>query len=64
MDVLTTDTYSPCQNKVEIVIIIIKIKPKRKRFKRNIPKRICYFGIVWEAEIYYCTAGKDGHPDL
>ena len=64
MEVQTTEPYSPCQNKAENVIKIIKGKAKIRRFQRNIHKRVWYFGMVWEAEIYYRTAGKDGRPSL
>ena len=60
MEVRTTEPYSPWQNKAESGIKIIKVKLKRRRFHRNIPKRFCYFGIVWQAEMYSRTAGKDG----
>ena len=48
--------------KSESVIKIIKRKAKRRRFQRNTPKRVWDCGMVWEAEIYYRTAGKYGHP--
>ena len=51
-DVRTTDPHSLWKNKSEGVIMIIKGKSKRRRSQRNIPKRVWYFGIVWEAEIY------------
>ena len=52
MEVRTTETYSPCQKKSESVINIMKIKANRRRFQRNIYKRVWDFGMVWEAEIY------------
>ena len=64
MEVRTTETYSPWQNKAEIVIKIIKGKDKIRRVQRNISKRIWDFVIVWEADIYSRTAGKDGRPSL
>ena len=64
MDVCTTNSHYPWKNKAEIVIKIIKGKSNRRRVQRNIPKRVWGVGIVWEADIYYRTAGKDGHPDL
>ena len=64
MEVQTTEPYYPCQNKAESVIKIIKGKAKRIRVQSNIPKRVWEFGMVWEAEIYSRTAGKDGHPAL
>ena len=30
----------------------------------NIPKRVWDFGMVWEADIYSLTAGKDIRPAL
>ena len=63
MEVQTTEPYSPWE-KSEIVIKIIKGKSKRRRVQRNITKRVWDFGMVWEAEIYYRTPGKDGRPDL
>ena len=59
MEVQTTEPYSPWQNKAESVIKIIKGKAKIRRVQRNIHKRVWYFGMVCEAEIYYRTAGKD-----
>ena len=64
MKVQTTDPYSPWQNKAENVIMIIKGKAKRRRVQSNKPKRFWGMGMVWEAEIYSCTAGKDGRPSL
>ena len=49
---------------IESIINIIKGKSKRRRFQMNIPNRVWDFGIVWEAEIYSRTAGKDWHPLL
>ena len=60
MDVRTTKTHYPWKNKAECVIQIIKGKAKRRRFQRDIPKRVWKFGIVWEYEIYSQTAGNDG----
>ena len=40
MEFRTTEPYSPCQNKSESVINIIKGKSKRRRVQRNIPKRV------------------------
>ena len=48
----------------ESVIKIIKVNAKIIIFQRNIPKRIWELGMVWEAEIYSRTAGKDGYPAL
>ena len=45
-------------------IKIIKGKSKRRRVKNNILKRVWDFGMVWEAEIYSRTSGKDGRPAL
>ena len=64
MDIRTTDSYYPWENKAESVIITIKGKYKRRRLQRNIPKRVWEFGMVWEAEIHSCTAGKYGGPAL
>ena len=64
MEVPTTEPYSPWKNKAESVIKIIKGKSKMRRVQRNIHKRVWYFGMVWEAEIYYCTAVKYGRPAL
>ena len=64
MEVQTTEPYSPWKNKAEIVIKIINENSKIKRVQRNMPKRVCYFGMVWEAEIYSCTTGKYGCPSL
>ena len=42
----------------------MKGKSKRRRFQRNIPKRVWQFGMIWEAEIYYRTTDKNGSPAL
>ena len=60
MEVQTTEPYSPWKNKAEMFIKIIKGEANRKRFQRNIHKRVWDFGMVWEGDIYYCTSGKDG----
>ena len=60
----STEPYSPWQNKAEGNIKIVKDKAKRRRIRRQVPKRVWDFGIVWEAEIYSCTAGKDGQTAL
>ena len=52
MDVRTTKPHSPCKNKMEIVIKIIKGKSKRTRVQINIPKKLWDFVIVYEYEIY------------
>ena len=64
MEVRTTEPYSPWKNKAESVIKTIKGESKRRRDQRNTHHRIRDSGMVWEAEIYYCTAGKYGHPSL
>jgi hypothetical protein len=64
IDNRTTEPYSPWQNKAENVIGIIKGKAKRRRIRRRVPKRCWDFGLVWEAEIYCRTAGKDERTAL
>ena len=64
MEVQTTEPYYPLQNKAEIFIKIIKVKANRRRFQRNIHKRVWDFGMVWKVHIYSRTAGKDGRPAL
>ena len=64
MEVQTTEPHSPCQNKSESVIKIIKVKSRRRRVQMNTTKRVWVFGMVWEADIYYRTTGKDGRPAL
>ena len=64
MEVRTTDPYYSWQNKAESVINIIKGKAKRRRIQRNTTKRVWDFFMVWEAEIYSRTPGKDGRPAL
>ena len=64
MEFQTTEPYSTLQNKAESINKIIKGKARRRRVQRNITKRVREFGMVWKADIYYRTAGKDGHPDL
>ena len=55
---------TPHGKKAESVIKIIKGKSNRRIFQRNIPKKVWDFGVVWEAEIYYRTAGKNECPAL
>ena len=64
MEVRTTEPFSLWQNKSESVIKIIKGKARKRRVQSNIPKRVCDFGMVLEAEIYSRTAGKYGRTDL
>ena len=64
IEVQTTETYSLWQNKAESVIKTIKGKAKRRRVQRNITNMVWDFGMVWEVDIYYQTAGKDVHPAL
>ena len=52
IDVHTTNPCSPWQNKAESVINIMKGKSNRRRVQINIPKKVWYFGMVWEADIY------------
>ena len=59
MEVQTTEPYSLWQNKAESVIKIIKGKANRRRFQKNTPKWVWYFGMVYEADIYSRTAFKD-----
>ena len=40
MEVRTTEPQSSCKNKAESVIERMKGKYKRRRFQRNIPKRV------------------------
>ena len=51
-------------NNYESVLKIVKLKFNSRRVNRNIPKRVWYFGMVWEAEINFRTAGTDGRPAL
>ena len=46
------------------MIKIIKDKAKHIRIRRRVPKLIWGFGLVWEAEIYLRTAGKDGRTPM
>ena len=62
--VQTTEPHSPWENITEIVIKIIKGRFNRRRVQRNIPKRVWDFVMVWEAEIYSRTEGKDGGLSL
>ena len=64
MDVRTNDPHYTWKNKAESVINIIKGKFKRIRVQMNILKKVWDFGMFWEAEIYYHTTGKYGHPSL
>ena len=59
IDVRTNETHSPCQNKTESVINIIKGKERRIRVQINIPKRIWDFGSVWKGEIYSRTVARN-----
>ena len=64
MEVLTTEPYSQWQNKSESFIKTINGKSKKRRVHRYITKRVWYFNMVWEAEIYSHTIDKDGRPYL
>ena len=64
MEFHTTKTHSQWQNKAESVIIIIKGKYMRRRVHKNLLKIIWYFVMILEDDIYYHTAGKDGHLAL
>ena len=46
------------------MIKILKDKAKRRRILRRVSKHIWDFGLVWEAEIYSRTAGKDGRTPM
>ena len=61
MDVRATEPLYPCQNKVESVINLVKVKSNKIRVQINITKRVWEFCMVWVAEIYSRTTGKDGH---
>ena len=52
------------KNKSGSFIKIINGKAKIRRVQRDITKRVWDFGMVWEAEIYPQTAGKDGCPAI
>ena len=56
------EPYSPWQNIAKGVIKILKYTAKCIRIQRRVPKLICNFGLVWEAEIYSRTSEKDGKP--
>ena len=43
---------------------ILREKDKCRRIWRRVPKRIWDLCLVWEAEIYSCTAGKDGQTPM
>ena len=62
MDILTNEPHPPCQNQYESVINIIKVNTKGRIVQKNIVNRVCDFVMVWEAEIYSCTAGNDALP--
>ena len=64
MEVQTPEPYSLWENKAESFIKIIEENSNRTGLQRNIPKRVWDFSMVWETEIYYGTAGKDGRPSL
>ena len=48
------------EKKSKSIIKTIKGKAKRRRVQSNIPNRVWDFVMVWEAETYSRTAGKDG----
>ena len=60
----TTEPYSPWQNKAENTIGIIKSKYHNRMVRRKVPKAFWDFGVIWEAEIYSRTAGKDGRTPI
>ena len=47
LELRTTEPYYPWQNKAESAIKIMKGKATRRRFQRNIPKRLWNLGMVW-----------------
>ncbi len=59
-----TEPYSPWQNQAENTIGIIKSKYHHRMTRRKVPKAFWDFGIIWEAEIYSRTAGKDGRTPI
>ena len=46
------------------MIKILKDQAKRRRIWRRVPKRIWDFGLIWEAETYSRTVGKDGQTPM
>ena len=60
----TTEPYTPSKNRAKDVIGIIKGKAKGRRIKINITKRLWDYRLVWEAEIYSKTSGRDGRNTL
>ena len=52
------------KNITKTFIKIIQVKANRRRVQGNIHKRVWGFVMIWEADIYSRTAGKDGHPAL
>ena len=51
-----------CHAKSENIVRVIQRKSKNLRDKWNVPKKVYYFGMLWEDEIYYPNAVKDGCP--
>ena len=52
------ELYCPWKNRSGGMPKITKEKHTRRKIWRRAPKRIWYFGLVWEAEIYSRMAGK------
>ena len=44
------------------MVIIVNVKAKRIIVQINVTKRMQYFGMVWESDIYYHNSGNYGRP--
>lgn len=54
------EPYSPWQNRAESGIRILKSKWKRMMIKRQVPKRLWDFALVWICQVYSRSATKSG----
>ena len=58
--VFTTDPYSSCQNNAEDQIRIINNKEHMNMARHWVHKRLFYFELVWEEDIYYRNSSAYG----
>ena len=62
VDGITKKPYSTWNNRAKGMVKIIKDKAKRRIIRRRLKKHVWDFDLVWEAEIYSRTSGKDKEP--
>ena len=58
IECINSETCSPCQNRADNLIGIIKGGWKRRTDRQRIHKNCWSFGLVWEADMYSHTSYK------